>query len=252
VLTWGRRCSRGRPAGDVASVSRREGVPARWSLPRWRRCSRRRAPPLARRRGPCFRATGSRLLPLLVRRDGVATPLRRDAFPPTARRSSGAPAFFFPSGRAAEQRRMKTPRGVVGLVSNPNCPPPFLNPRRGASRRKGPPCPWLAAAPGQVAPAVMLCPPRMLGGKGAAGSNPFPVVASGFACTRRTLACVPAGRLGRAPPRAGWRGWTGGAARLAQLSGAGQRDKGKEIRLASGVHTPAGEGDGEEGAAVRV
>jgi hypothetical protein len=91
-------------------------------------------------------------------------------------------------------------------------------------------------------------PPRMLGGIGAAGSNPFP--------RGRFWVRVHAPDLGvrasrsarpRAPPRAGWRGWTGGATRLAQLSGAGQRDKGKEIRLASGVHTPAGEGDGEEG-----
>jgi hypothetical protein len=77
-------------------------------------------------------------------------------FPPNGAARQRAPAFSFLSEPAAEQRWRKTPSGVVGLVSYPNCSPPLLNPRRGASRRKGPPCPWLAAASGQVAPAVML------------------------------------------------------------------------------------------------
>jgi hypothetical protein len=100
VLTVGRRCRRGRPDEGVSLMFRREGVPAMqlftssrsslgstsWSV----------LPPLPVPGSfPSWcGATATLLLP-------GATP------PPTARRGSGAPAFFFNSGHAAEQREWK-------------------------------------------------------------------------------------------------------------------------------------------------
>jgi hypothetical protein len=63
--------------------------------------------------------------------------------------------------------------GVVGLASSPNCSPPLLNPRRGASDRNGPPCPRPAAASGQVVAAAKARPASDPWGKGATGSFPF-------------------------------------------------------------------------------
>jgi hypothetical protein len=196
--------------------------------------------------------SGLQLLPHPAQRSSTG----RLPLSPNGAARQRAPAFSFLSEHAAEQRWRKTPRGVVGLVSNPHRPPLLLKPCRGVPRGKAPRCPWLAAVPGQVAPAVMLRPPRMLGGKGAAGSNPFPVVASGFACTRRTLACVPAGRLGRArhPARAGAVGPAAPPLPGSTHRRCGQRGKGKErgVERKLTIGTRLAEDEKRKGGAVRV
>jgi hypothetical protein len=129
VLTVGRRCRRGRPDEGVSLRFRRDGVPAMQVSPSARSSlgstSRSVFPPLpVPGSSPSWcGATATSLLP-------GATP------PPTARRGSGASAFFFNTGHAAEQREWKTPIGVVSLVSNPHRPLLLLNPRRGSPRGK--------------------------------------------------------------------------------------------------------------------
>jgi hypothetical protein len=167
-------------------------------------------PPLSPALGP----PGPRLLP----RPAHAAARPSCLLSPTARRGS-APAYFFLPGHAAEQWWMKTPMGVVGLASSSNCSPPLLNPRRGASVWKSPPCPRPAAASGQVVAAVMLAPPRILGEKGQRGHSPFSRGRPWVRVHTPALACAPAGRLGRAPTPRGLTRLDRRRGRLARPSG---------------------------------
>jgi hypothetical protein len=164
--------------------------------------------------------------------------------PPTARRGSARPPSFFLPEPAAEPRWWKTPMGVVGLAFASNCSPPLLNPRRGASIRKSPPCPRPAAASGQVVAAAMLAPPRILGEKGQRGHSPFSRGRPWVRVHTPALACAPTGRLGRAPTPRGLTRLDRRRGRLARLSGwigHGGEKKGNRKKLAGGVLTAARE-----------
>jgi hypothetical protein len=200
---------------------------------------------LARRRGSCPP-------PLLA-------PGSRSSAPPSPSARSSTATRSFSQRRGAAAARPPTPSppspqtnrgrgkpqwGWLAWSPIPHRPPLLLNPRRGVPRGKAPRCPWHAAAPGQVAPAAMRRPPRMLGGKGAAGSIPFPAVTRLGPRARAGLG-VRASRAAR--PRATPRG----LARLDRRRRApgsadrrGQRDKGerKGKKRGSDERGPRGRG----------
>jgi hypothetical protein len=187
-------------------------------------CSRRRAPPsldVAVRAPPPFLAPGSRS-------SAPASPRARSSTgrlpsSPNGAARQRAPAFFFLSEPAAEQRWWKNPNGGGWSCLLPELlPSSFESTPRGfeeerstvpsARRRLGP-----GGGRGDARPASDAW------GKGAAGSFPFSRGRPWVRVHTPVLACVPAGRLGRArhPARAGaagpaarppgsavWLGWS--------------------------------------------
>jgi hypothetical protein len=172
----------------------------------------RSAPP------PCTRTAPHEHVPSPQRRAGGG-----------ARRTSPqllfpSPASFFPPSGGCSELGQKP---QCGWLRGQLLPALLLNSRRGIPRGKGPSCPWFAAVPGQMAAAASRRPPRMPGEKGQRGLLPFPRSRAWVRGHAPVLACVPAGRPGRArlPARAG----AVGPAARPPGSTAARRVKGKRL-----------------------